>query len=100
MCFTVAGRTPWTRPPKRTQESFRSTSTSTIPKPFAAWLPATEAELDGLYNVHFKGVFFLTQKLLPLINDRGRIVNLSSGLTRIVVPESGAYASMKGQLRF
>jgi NAD(P)-dependent dehydrogenase (short-subunit alcohol dehydrogenase family) len=54
--------------------------------------------LDGLYNVHFKGVFFLTQKLLPLIQDGGRIVNLSSGLTRIVVPESGAYASMKGAI--
>ena len=55
-----------------------------------------EEELDGLYNVHFKGVFFLTQKLLPLIRDGGRIVNVSSGLTRFVVPESGAYASMKG----
>jgi NAD(P)-dependent dehydrogenase (short-subunit alcohol dehydrogenase family) len=43
----------------------------------------TAAELDALYNVHFKGVFFLTQKLLPLLNDGGRIVNLSSGLTRL-----------------
>jgi NAD(P)-dependent dehydrogenase (short-subunit alcohol dehydrogenase family) len=41
-------------------------------------------------------VFFLTQKLLPLINEGGRIVNTSSGLTRITVPGSGAYASMKG----
>jgi NAD(P)-dependent dehydrogenase (short-subunit alcohol dehydrogenase family) len=56
----------------------------------------TEEELDRLYNVQFKGVFFLTQKLLPLINDGGRIVNISSGLTRIAVPGSGAYASMKG----
>ncbi|WP_244828880.1 SDR family NAD(P)-dependent oxidoreductase [Caballeronia sp. TF1N1] len=56
----------------------------------------TEEELDGLYNVHFKGVFFLTQKLLPLIRDGGKIVNLSSGLTRIIVPESGAYGSLKG----
>lgn len=56
----------------------------------------TEAELDALYNVHFKGVFFLTQKLLPLINDGGRIVNLSSGLTRIILPESGPYGAMKG----
>ena len=56
----------------------------------------TEAELDALYNVHFKGVFFLTQKLLPLMNDGGRIVNISSGLTRIIVPESGAYGSLKG----
>jgi NAD(P)-dependent dehydrogenase (short-subunit alcohol dehydrogenase family) len=56
----------------------------------------TEAEMDALYNVHFKGVFFLTQKLLPLINDGGRIDNLSSGLTRIIVPESGPYGAMKG----
>ena len=40
----------------------------------------TEAETDALYNVHFKGVLFLTQKLLPLMNDGGRIVNISSGL--------------------
>jgi NAD(P)-dependent dehydrogenase (short-subunit alcohol dehydrogenase family) len=56
----------------------------------------TEAELDELFNVHFKGVFFLTQKLLPLIRDGGRIVNFSTGLTRITVPGSGAYAAMKG----
>lgn len=56
----------------------------------------TEAELDALYNVHFKGVFFLTQKLLPLIKDGGRIVNLSSGLTRIIMPGSAPYGSMKG----
>jgi NAD(P)-dependent dehydrogenase (short-subunit alcohol dehydrogenase family) len=56
----------------------------------------TEEELDGIYNVHFKGVFFLTQKLLPLINDGGRIVNISSGLTRFVLPGSSPYASMKG----
>ena len=53
-------------------------------------------ELDNLYNVHFKGVFFLTQKILPLMNDGGRIVNIASGLTRIVMPGSCAYASMKG----
>jgi NAD(P)-dependent dehydrogenase (short-subunit alcohol dehydrogenase family) len=56
----------------------------------------TEAEMDALYNVHFKGVFFLTQNLLPLINDGGRIVNISSGLTRVTVPDSAPYASMKG----
>jgi NAD(P)-dependent dehydrogenase (short-subunit alcohol dehydrogenase family) len=55
----------------------------------------TEAELDTLYNVHFKGVLFLTQKLAPLINDGGRIVNLSSGLTRVTAPGSASYASMK-----
>jgi NAD(P)-dependent dehydrogenase (short-subunit alcohol dehydrogenase family) len=56
----------------------------------------TEAEFDALYNVHLKGVFFLTQKMLPLINDGGRIVNLSSGLTRIIMPGSASYGSMKG----
>jgi NAD(P)-dependent dehydrogenase (short-subunit alcohol dehydrogenase family) len=58
----------------------------------------TAAELDALYNVHFKGVFLLTQKLLPLINDGGRIVNFSSGLTRIIFPGSAPYASMKGAI--
>jgi len=58
----------------------------------------TEAELDALYSVHFKGVFFLTQRLLPLINDGGRIVNFSSGLTRIIFPGSAAYGSMKGAI--
>ena len=56
----------------------------------------TEQELDEAYNVHFKGVFFLTQKLLPMINDGGRIVNISSGLTRMAFPGSSAYGSMKG----
>ena len=56
----------------------------------------TEAELDELYSVHLKGVFFLTQKLLPLINDGGRIVNLSTGLTRIIMPNRAAYGSIKG----
>ncbi len=56
----------------------------------------TEAELDQLYEVHFKGVFFLTQKLLPLINDGGRIINISSGLARFSIPGSSAYAAMKG----
>ena len=56
----------------------------------------TEADFDGLFNVHVKGVFFLTQKLLPLINDGGRIVNVSSGLTRIIFPGSAAYGAMKG----
>jgi NAD(P)-dependent dehydrogenase (short-subunit alcohol dehydrogenase family) len=56
----------------------------------------TEAQFDGLVNVHFKGVFFLTQSLLPLIADGGRIVNLSSGLTRFAYPGYAAYAAMKG----
>jgi NAD(P)-dependent dehydrogenase (short-subunit alcohol dehydrogenase family) len=57
---------------------------------------ATEEELDSIYNVHFKGVFFLTQKLLPLINDGGRIVNLSTARTRVASPGGAVYASMKG----
>jgi NAD(P)-dependent dehydrogenase (short-subunit alcohol dehydrogenase family) len=56
----------------------------------------TEEDMDSLYRVHFKGVFFLTQKLLPLINDGGRIVNISSGLARFALPGSAPYASMKG----
>ncbi len=57
---------------------------------------ATEEELDSIYNVHFKGVFFLTQKLLPFINDGGRIVNLSTARTRVASPGGAVYASMKG----
>jgi NAD(P)-dependent dehydrogenase (short-subunit alcohol dehydrogenase family) len=56
----------------------------------------TEEELDNLYNVNFKGVFFLTQKLLPLINNGGRIVNFSTGLTRMTISGSAPYASIKG----
>lgn len=58
----------------------------------------TEEELDSLYNVHLKGVYFLTQKLLPLINDGGRIVNISSGSTRLAGRGSSAYGSMKGAI--
>jgi NAD(P)-dependent dehydrogenase (short-subunit alcohol dehydrogenase family) len=56
----------------------------------------TEAQFDGLVDVHFKGVYFLTQTLLPLIADGGRIVNLSSGLTRLSHPGYAAYAAVKG----
>jgi len=56
----------------------------------------TEAQFDVLVNVHFKGVFFLTQALLPLIADGGRIVNLSSGLTRVCYPGFAAYSAVKG----
>jgi NAD(P)-dependent dehydrogenase (short-subunit alcohol dehydrogenase family) len=55
----------------------------------------TEAEMDGLYSVHFKGVLFLTQKLLPLMNDGGRIVNISSGLARFASPNRIGYGSIK-----
>jgi len=56
----------------------------------------TEAQFDMLMNVHLKGVFFLTQTLLPLIRDGGRILNVSSGLARFALPGYAAYATMKG----
>jgi NAD(P)-dependent dehydrogenase (short-subunit alcohol dehydrogenase family) len=56
----------------------------------------TEEELDQQYRVNFKGMFFLTQKLLPLIHNGGQIVNISSGVTRFVNPDSIAYATFKG----
>jgi NAD(P)-dependent dehydrogenase (short-subunit alcohol dehydrogenase family) len=55
----------------------------------------TEEEMDALYNVHFKGVLFLTQKLLPLMNDGGRIVNISSGLARVASPNRIGYGPIK-----
>jgi NAD(P)-dependent dehydrogenase (short-subunit alcohol dehydrogenase family) len=65
---------------------------------YASFAETTEEDFDHLMNIHVKGVFFLTQKLLPLINDGGRIVNLSTGLTRIILPSYAAYASMKGAM--
>jgi len=56
----------------------------------------TEEQFDLMMNIHLKGVFFLTQSLLPLIADGGRILNVSSGLTRFPIPGYAAYASMKG----
>lgn len=58
----------------------------------------TEAQFDALFDVHVKGVFFLTQALLPLLADGGRIVNLSSGLTRITYPGFSAYSAAKGAI--
>lgn len=62
----------------------------------ARFAETSEQQFDDLMNVHFKGVFFLTQGLLPLIADGGRIINLSSGLTRFAIADSSAYAAMKG----
>ena len=56
----------------------------------------TEAQFDELMRVHLKGPFFLTQTLLPLINDGGSVLNVSSGLARFALPGYGAYATMKG----
>ena len=64
----------------------------------ASFADTTEAQFDELVNVHFKGTFFLTQTLLPLIADGGRIVNVSSGLARFALPGYSAYAAMKGAI--
>jgi len=61
-----------------------------------AFAETTEAQFDAVFNVHVKGVYFLTQKLLPLMNDGGRIVNISSGLARFALPGSSAYGAAKG----
>ena len=58
----------------------------------------TEAQFDALVDVHFKGVFFLTQALLPVLADGGRIVNISTGLTRVSYPGFSAYAAVKGAI--
>lgn len=63
--------------------------------PFAQ---TTEEDFDNLFNVHFKGVYFLTQKSLPLIANNGRIINISTGLTRFATLGYAAYASMKGAI--
>ncbi len=62
----------------------------------APFAETTEAQFDQLMNVHLKGVFFLTQRLLPQIADGGRIVMLSSGLARFALPGYAAYGTMKG----
>jgi NAD(P)-dependent dehydrogenase (short-subunit alcohol dehydrogenase family) len=56
----------------------------------------TEEQLDELYRIHLKAAFFLTQRLLPIIADGGRILNVSSGLARFTLPGYAAYAAMKG----
>lgn len=62
----------------------------------ASFADTSEAQFDLLMNIHLKGPFFLTQTLLPLIADGGRILNLSSGLARFSLPGYAAYAAMKG----
>ncbi|MCE1189009.1 MAG: SDR family oxidoreductase [Ignavibacteria bacterium] len=60
------------------------------------FLKATESDFDSFMNVHLKSVFFLTQRTLPLLNNGGRIINISSGTTRFCNPGYAIYASMKG----
>jgi len=63
---------------------------------FAPFLETTEAQLDELLAIHVKARFFLSQRLVPLIADGGRIINVSSGLTRYAYPGQAAYAVAKG----
>ena len=65
---------------------------------YASFAETTEPQFDELVNVHLKGTFFLTQTLLPLLRDGGRIINVSSGLARFTLPGYAAYAAMKGAL--
>jgi len=65
---------------------------------YAPFAEVTEAQFDGIINVHFKGVVFLTQALLPLIKDGGRILNLSSGLARFSYPGSSIYGATKAAI--
>ena len=62
----------------------------------AGFMETTEEQFDQMVNIHFKSTFFLSQKLLPLIKDGGRILNVSSGLARFSMPGYAAYGSMKG----
>jgi NAD(P)-dependent dehydrogenase (short-subunit alcohol dehydrogenase family) len=64
----------------------------------ASFTETTEGQFDTLVNIHFKGVFFLTQKMLPLMADGGGIVNISTGLARFSLPGYAAYAAMKGAI--
>jgi NAD(P)-dependent dehydrogenase (short-subunit alcohol dehydrogenase family) len=64
-------------------------------KPFAE---TAEEQLDFIINIHFKGVYLLTQKALKYFNDGGAIVNISSGLARFSMPGTSAYGSMKGAI--
>lgn len=62
----------------------------------ATFADTSESQFDELFRIHLKGPFFLTQTLLPLLADGGRILNVSSGLARFSLPGYAAYAAMKG----
>lgn len=63
---------------------------------YQSFLETTEEQFDEMVNIHFKGVYFLTQKAISFLNDGGRIINISSGLARFSFPNSSAYAAAKG----
>ncbi len=62
------------------------------------FLEVTEELFNNFLNVHYKGIYFLTQKLVPFMNEGGRIINISSGTTRFSNPGYSVYASMKGAI--
>lgn len=65
---------------------------------YAPFMETTEEQVDNILNIHYKGVFFLTQKALPIMADGGRIINISSGLARFSFPGSSAYGSIKSAI--
>ncbi len=65
---------------------------------YGAFAETTEEQFNTLLNIHFKGGFFLTQKALPIMNNGGGIVNISTGLARFALPGYSAYAAMKGAM--
>ncbi len=65
---------------------------------YAPFAETTEEQFDAIIDIHYKGVFFLTQQALPFLNDGGRIVNISSGLARFSNPGSSAYGSAKAAI--
>lgn len=58
----------------------------------------TEEQFDGLFNVHLKGPFFLTQALLPLMTDGGHVINITSATSRVATAGVAPYAAFKGGL--
>ncbi|MDH6254104.1 NAD(P)-dependent dehydrogenase (short-subunit alcohol dehydrogenase family) [Chryseobacterium sp. H1D6B] len=62
---------------------------------YSPFMQTTEEQMDEMFNIHYKGVFFLSQKMLPFMNDGGGIINISSGLARFAIPGSSVYGSMK-----
>ncbi len=62
------------------------------------YVDTSEDQFDEIVRIQLKGPYFLTQRLLPLIADGGRILNVSSGLARFTIPGYSAYAATKGAI--
>lgn len=65
---------------------------------YSPFAETTEEQVDAMFNIHYKGVFFMAQKALPFLNEGGRIINISSGLARFAFPGSSTYGSIKGAI--